>query len=252
MSSVVVEYPEGLPAPTTGSVTITERRKGSTIGGRKNFRTFQRDRHGQRTIAFTFTPMQAAIFREWWAEWLQCGGGWFAAEWPLPWTRGPSVFRFQDPPQWALIGGTPTGQGYWRVTATVEIRGRGMLPEMEVMYLTSTPYPIVYNDSMSYEGVDFAIKFPPVYNHSDEFISGLGFNLAERSTLVNLQVLEMLQFSLGVNITTTIPLVNIKILDALDNNLGVSMSARAALITYTTPADAINVELGVLINVSVP
>ena len=142
MSSVLVEYPEGLPAPSTGEVRPTERRTISAVGQVKNFRAKQRDRHGTRSYAFTFTPTQAAIFREWWAEWLQRGGGWFAANWPLPWSRGPNVFRFVDPPQWQLIGGQINGHGYWRVSGICEIRGRGMLPTVEVMYLTSKPYPI--------------------------------------------------------------------------------------------------------------
>ena len=146
MSSVLVEYPEGLPAPTVGEVRASERRAVSTVGQLRNVRTLQRDRHGTRSVAFTFTPAQAAIFREWWVEWLQLGGGWFAANWALPWGRGPHVFRFTDPPQWQLIGGRLDGQGYWQVRAMCEIRGRGMLPTVEVMYLTSTLYPMTTLD----------------------------------------------------------------------------------------------------------
>lgn len=142
MSSVLSEYPETLPAPMVGVVTPTERRKVGSIGGVQSFRTVQRDRHGARTYAFTFTKEQAAIFRDWWAEWEQRGGGWFAANWPLPWSRGPNVFRFKNPPEWSLIGGGIDGQGYWRASGSLEIRGRGMLPTVDVMYLTSTPYPL--------------------------------------------------------------------------------------------------------------
>lgn len=148
MSSVLSEYPGTLPAPMVGVATPTERRKVGSIGGVQSFRTVQRDRHGTRTYAFTFTKEQAAIFRDWWAEWEQRGGGWFAANWPLPWSRGPNVFRFKNPPEWSMIGGGIDGQGYWRVSGSVEIRGRGMLPTVEVMYLTSTPYPIVSIDSI--------------------------------------------------------------------------------------------------------
>lgn len=149
MSSVLSEYPETLPAPMVGVVTPTERRKVGSIGGVQSFRTVQRDRHGTRTYAFTFTKEQAAIFREWWVEWEQRGGGWFAANWPLPWSRGPNVFRFKNPPEWSLIGGGVDGQGYWRVSGSVEIRGRGMLPTVEVLYLTSTPYPVESIDELS-------------------------------------------------------------------------------------------------------
>lgn len=155
MSSVLSEYPETLPAPMIGVVVPTERRKISSLHGVQNFRTVQRDRHGTRTYAFTFTREQAAIFREWWAEWEQLGGGWFAANWPLPWSRGPNVFRFKGPPAWYMIGGGNTGQGYWKVSGTVEIRGRGMLPTVDVLYLTSTLYPILSTDSISAKAINF-------------------------------------------------------------------------------------------------
>ena len=249
MSSVVVEYPEGLPAPTTGSVTITERRKGSTIGGRKNFRTFQRDRHGQRTIAFTFTPAQSAIFREWWAEWLKLGGGWFAAEWPLPWTRGPSVFRFQDPPQWALLGGTLTGQGYWRVTATVEIRGRGMLPTMEVLYLTSKPYPIEYSETLEMQS---DAEFPPgMPYYMDAMVMVSESIPSARNVYVGIEIpLDALNLSSTVDISARQPLVSITIpTEALNIASDSSYSARHALITYTMPTEALQLSIGVEINV---
>jgi len=167
MSSVLSEYPETLPAPMVGVVTPTERRKISTIGTIKNTRNVQRDRHGTRTVAFVFTPPQAAVFREWWVEWEQLGGGWFAANWPLPWQRGSNVFRFIDPPAWQLVGGGLDGQGYWSVRATVEIRGRGMLPTVEVLYLTSTPYPVIFSDQLDagpVYGISIDSREPPTAN----------------------------------------------------------------------------------------
>lgn len=169
MSSVLSEYPETLPAPMVGVVTPTERRKVGSIGGVQSFRTVQRDRHGTRTYAFIFTKEQAAIFRDWWAEWEQRGGGWFAANWPLPWSRGPNVFRFKNPPEWSLIGGGIDGQGYWRVSGSVEIRGRGMLPTVEVMYLTSTPYPIVSIDALYARGQDVVPQ--PSYGGIIDYLS---------------------------------------------------------------------------------
>lgn len=167
MSSVLSEYPETLPAPMVGVVTPTERRKVGSIAGVQSFRTVQRDRHGTRTYAFTFTKEQAAIFREWWVEWEQRGGGWFAANWPLPWSRGPNVFRFKNPPEWALIGGGIDGQGYWHVSGLLEIRGRGMLPTVEVIYLTSTPYPVIFSDQLDIGpvyGISIDIREPPTAN----------------------------------------------------------------------------------------
>lgn len=250
MSSVVVEYPEGLPAPTTGSVTITERRKGSTIGGRKNFRTFQRDRHGQRTIAFTFTPAQSAIFREWWAEWLKRGGGWFAADWPLPWTRGPSVFRFQDPPQWALMGGTLTGQGYWRVTATVEIRGRGMLPTMEVLYLTSKPYPIAYKDSLE-STVNSNIKegLSLIINSIDISVDGKFY---ARSIYVESYIQESILTNVNFAAGATKHFDGIYIVppESIETSLSGNFSAKVVMIRYNIPAESLETKVGANFNAS--
>lgn len=143
MTSAVVEYPESLPAPMGGKITPAERRLISSVAGRPNYRSAQRDYLGTREVSFIYTPAQAAIFREWWAKWLSRGAGWFVADWPLLPQRIGNVFRFTKPPTWALEGGTINGQGYWRVSATVEIRGRGMLPELPVYYVSSKLYPVL-------------------------------------------------------------------------------------------------------------
>ena len=143
MTSAVVEYPESLPAPMGGKITPAERRLISSVAGRPNYRSAQRDYLGTREVSVIYTPAQAAIFREWWAKWLSRGAGWFVADWPLLPQRIGNVFRFTKPPTWALEGGTINGQGYWRVSATVEIRGRGMLPELPVYFVSSKLYPVL-------------------------------------------------------------------------------------------------------------
>ena len=138
MAGLPVIYPDTLPHPQVGQFTPRERR----AINREVMRPISRDRAGVRSVAFIFTPDQASEFRRWYEEWLSMGGGFFAAPWPMPWGRGPHVFRFVEPPSWQLVGGALNGQGYWRVTADVELRGRGEMPELEVLVITSKLYPI--------------------------------------------------------------------------------------------------------------
>jgi len=224
MSSVLSEYPESLPAPMVGVVSPTERRKVGSIGGVQSFRTVQRDRHGTRTYAFTFTKEQAAIFREWWVEWEQRGGGWFAANWPLPWSRGPNVFRFKATPEWTLIGGGIDGQGYWRVNGSLEIRGRGMLPTVEVMYLTSTPYPIEFRDGLQAQAIK--AKLDPSYNGEKD---GLGTSL-EVSSAYARNVIQT--FSIPAEGVET----NVEVLEA---------SSRRIIQTYSIPHEGVLTSLAV-------
>lgn len=238
MSSVLSEYPETLPAPMVGVVTPTERRKVGSIGGVQSFRTVQRDRNGSRTYAFTFTKEQSAIFREWWSEWEQRGGGWFAANWPLPWSRGPNVFRFKSAPEWTLIGGGIDGKGYWRVSGSVEIRGRGMLPTVEVLYLTSTPYPIISTDGIGVNGVDINDS-PSIQG----YIEAIGFDsyISSMDARDIYQHYEMGPEGLGVNGSITSvysEATSFRILEIAPESVSLSgsitgISARVALITYS-------------------
>jgi len=137
MAGLPVVYPDTLPHPLVGQFTPGERR----AVNREVMRPISRDRAGVRSVAFIFTPAQAREFRDWYVDWVTVGGGFFAAPWPMPWGRGPHVFRFVEPPSWQLVGGGLDGQGYWRVTADVELRGRGEMPELDVLVVTSKPYP---------------------------------------------------------------------------------------------------------------
>lgn len=238
MSSVLSEYPETLPAPMVGVVTPTERRKVGSIGGVQSFRTVQRDRHGARTYAFTFTKEQAAIFRDWWAEWEQRGGGWFAANWPLPWSRGPNVFRFKNPPEWSLIGGGIDGQGYWRVSGALEIRGRGMLPTIDVMYLTSTPYPIAYIDGIGMDGGGVK-ELPVIRGYLDAFsIGGMVISASSRD-IYQKYSLPPEGFSIEGSVVSISSIGTIyTTINAPTDSISIdaivySMSSRIGLITYS-------------------
>jgi hypothetical protein len=250
MSSVLSEYPETLPAPMVGVVVPTERRKISSLHGLQNFRTVQRDRHGTRTYAFTYTREQAAIFREWWAEWEQLGGGWFAANWPLPWSRGPNVFRFKGTPAWSMIGGGNNGQGYWRVSGTVEIRGRGMLPTVEVLYLTSTTYPLFSKDDISTKTHAIARQDNLYFEVlSDMVTASTSAFIYVRDTQKKEETQDSIDVQIACAIEVRIPLRQISISDMVNAAVSASMSARNAVIT-TADNNSIFVNVGVLINAS--
>lgn len=248
MSSVLSEYPETLPAPMVGVVTPTERRKVGSIGGVQSFRTVQRDRHGSRTYAFTFTKEQAAIFREWWVEWEQRGGGWFAANWPLPWSRGPNVFRFKNPPEWSLIGGGIDGQGYWRVSGSVEIRGRGMLPTVEVMYLTSTPYPIVSEDSIDIGSIAESRLGIPLQIDSADLNSDASIIIRDiyRQTSFS----DAVSIDSSIQISARIPLNSISAgTEGISINSEIQINSRSLVIVHAIAPEAISIDSGVNINV---
>jgi hypothetical protein len=175
MGGIQIIYPDTLPHPEVGQFTPRERR----AINREFMRPISRDRAGTRSVAFTFTPAQAREFREWYQEWVTMGGGMFAAPWPMPWGRGPHVFRFVEPPSWQLVGGGLNGQGYWRVTADVELRGRGEMPTLEVFTVTSKPYPIEAFDALApklpiiLDGLTFGVPIEELKAHHPSINSGI-------------------------------------------------------------------------------
>lgn len=250
MSSVLSEYPETLPAPMVGVVVPTERRKISSLHGVQNFRTVQRDRHGTRTYAFTYTREQAAIFREWWAEWEQLGGGWFAANWPLPWSRGPNVFRFKGPPSWSMIPGGNKGQGYWRVSGTVEIRGRGMLPTVEVMYLTSTLYPVFFEDSLDLPIYLSASARNSLYQIDPDSIElAITAQFGTRNLQKEYAFSESINISVAADITARIPQSSVVIpTEGLSLGISAAISAKTVIITHIVPPESLSLDIGATFN----
>jgi hypothetical protein len=126
-----IVYPATLPTPQAASIQSVERRVLSSEGYFES-RAGQTDRLSIEEIAFPpLTPAEALIFDDWWRDDLLEGGIWFAAAWPRPEGQTSVARRFLRPPSWDYIGAPDSG--YWRVTATFEVRGTGELPE------TSTP-----------------------------------------------------------------------------------------------------------------
>lgn len=119
-------YPDTLPCPQRAPFTRREARARSSVPGQRRTRTLYRDRGGAESVQFLLTFDQTLIWRDWIDSDLLNGGAWFAATWRLPSGRN-GVYRFIDTPSYPefvpVVG--------WRVTALLEVRGRGMAPQKE-------------------------------------------------------------------------------------------------------------------------
>lgn len=132
-------YPSTLPVPQTLRSTPFERRQLSTADRPRDSRPLQFDRGA--TEAVSWPPLTTAQLEElmtWWRITLRLGGSWFSSAWPCPRGRPTLVRKFTAQPHRAFIAG-----GFWRVTATVELRGVGqtpiepLVPEVQVWNLGS-------------------------------------------------------------------------------------------------------------------
>lgn len=148
-TGVPVLYPSGLPGPTAAPLTPTERRLASEVPGMVQYRGIQRDFHARQRVQWMLTADQAERWQNWWRIDLLRGGLWFAANWPLLPGRVNNVYRFAGPPSWDFIPGGPRGRGMRRVSAALEVRGRGELPREYLLIVTSRPYPVEAEDSIS-------------------------------------------------------------------------------------------------------
>lgn len=121
----VVSYPTTLPNPSVSSVAPAERRLLSDVtGGPQQARGVQRDYLGTQGVEWSLlSATDAASLDLWWRTTLTYGGAWFASTWPAPQGWVSAVRRIVGAPQWAHLPG-----GFWKVTATVQVRGVGMAP----------------------------------------------------------------------------------------------------------------------------
>lgn len=136
--TVALVYPDTLPCPQRAPYQRAERRALSSIPGQRRARALWRDRLGTEPVQFLLTFEQVAIWLAWFENEQLHGGAWFAATWRLPSGRD-GVFRFIEPPSYPefvpVVG--------WRVTAVMEVRGRGMPPRSHVV-----PWEPVLRDGM--------------------------------------------------------------------------------------------------------
>lgn len=120
-----IAYPAGLPCPMSAPLQRAERRGLSSIAGPRQSRVEWTDRLSTQSLDFIFkTGTQLQTWLDWYHLTLHDGAGWFAASWPQP-EGGVGVRRFVGAPSYPEYLSEKLG---WRVSAQVQIRGRGVLP----------------------------------------------------------------------------------------------------------------------------
>ena len=118
-------YPATLPGPSVSAVAPAERRLLSDLtGGPQQARGLQRDYLATQHVEWAVLSVsEAAAFDDWWKNTLTYGGAWFASTWPAPQGWISIGRRFIGAPQWTHLPG-----GFWKVSAQVQVRGRGAMP----------------------------------------------------------------------------------------------------------------------------
>lgn len=124
MALVQLGWPVALPGPSMSVLKAAERRRvSSLVEGLQQVAGRQRDFSGEEEVQWEFTAEQALVFDDFWKDGLKFGGSWFVSTWPSAHTEDVAVRRFKTSPKWSLIG-----HEYWRVSATLDVRGRGVAP----------------------------------------------------------------------------------------------------------------------------
>ncbi len=123
---VASAWPASLPSPIELPYQPRDRRAKSELPGVRQTRTLWRDSAALAEVEWFFTRSQLAAFREFVEDTLVAGTAWFSAGWRSP-AGGTQVYKFRSPPAYSDF---IAGQGGWRVSASLEVRGRSMLPQV--------------------------------------------------------------------------------------------------------------------------
>ena len=115
-----IDYPAGLPIPQTSVITPLERRAMSDPEMPREARAQSRDRLQFERATWVLTDLQVELFRSWWETDLRNGGAWFNAVFPVPEGLVEKQHCFRTQPSFGFIPG-----GFWKVSAILEVRGRG-------------------------------------------------------------------------------------------------------------------------------
>lgn len=224
-TGLIVAYPSDLPAPQTAPLSPTERRLVSELRGPMQVRGIQRDFHAVQRLSWVLTAEQGRRFDDWWRDTLLRGGLWFSADWPLLSGRVGNVYRFHRAPTWVYLRGGPKGWGMHRVSAEVEVRGRGEPPRNNyITSVTSRVYPVIAEDDVE---IGFALD---------------GINYLQLP-------LDFMDFSFALTggslrnplITYEWPAEEIDVAFSLEGG-----DLRAILITYEWPPEALDVAFALL------
>ena len=117
---MAIDYPAGLPIPQTSVITPLERRAMSEPEVPREARAQARDRLQFERATWSVTAAQVEVFRAWWETDLRNGGAWFNATFPVPEGLVEKQHCFRTQPRYGFVPG-----GFWKVSAVLEVRGRG-------------------------------------------------------------------------------------------------------------------------------
>lgn len=121
-------YPATLPTPVRLDLHPAERRGLSTLAdGPEQARARSRDWHAMLPVEWVYTRAQLAAFDAWGADTLAQWTRWFAVTLPGRGGFATRYCRFVARPRWEYLGRGPS-EGLWRVSGTLEVRGRGVAP----------------------------------------------------------------------------------------------------------------------------
>lgn len=132
MTTIV--FPASVPSPSVSTITLAERRVLSDVnGGPQQARGIQNDYLGTQHVEWSLLDATAAAaIDDWWTNTLSFGGAWFVSTWPSPQGWISLVRRFVGALQWTHLAG-----GYWRLSATCQVRGRGLAPLLPTVWSPS-------------------------------------------------------------------------------------------------------------------
>ncbi len=119
---MAINYPSYLPAPLVSVISEDEARQLSDESRPLYARAQSTDFIEYERLEFpAMNRNQADQFNQFWQVDLVYGGAWFNATWPLPRGLVEAVRKFIAPPRWVY-----KGNGYWKITATCEVRRRSV------------------------------------------------------------------------------------------------------------------------------
>lgn len=127
MITTDIDYPADLPDPLRDGYGLNHispfRRTPMESGRSRSRRTFT-NVPSHADVSWFFTESQAAAFEAWFRDSIHDGADWFNCTLRSPIGVKPYVCQFVDMYRGPIL----VGVNYWRITATLELRERPIMP----------------------------------------------------------------------------------------------------------------------------
>jgi len=234
--AVALVYPPSLPTPSELPIQSVERR---ALSGGSPFeaRELQRDRGARVQVVWPpLDDLQAEVLESWGRVTLKLWGAWFLATWPLPQGRVPAVRRFLAPPARQYVPG-----GFWRYTATMELRGAGEPPfghdddVVMLLHMDALPFVDEVGREVTMTGSDITID-------SDAQFDNAAFWGSSQNSLATMVNDEKMDFGRGPGPTFDVWLRGLPSLD--HDNMVFAVSKSVANGQYAMAALCANMDGG--------